>query len=443
MLAYSTVSQLGFMFIGVGVGAYWAGVFHLMTHAFFKACLFLGSGSVIHGMHAVEHDQAAAQDMRNMGGLKRVMPLTARTYLIACLAITAAPIPLFAGFWSKDEILWKAFNTENIGAVPGALIYGMGLAAARGTSFYMWRSYFLTFEGQHAKPEIADKVHESPAAMTYVLAVLAFLRPSRASLFGFSTHLSGADGEPLLEAWLQPVLAHAEVRFAEPGLALEYGLMALSVGLALLPARVARAALRREPPHDWAAREATACRSSTRSRTNTGSTRSTRATFIAGVLRLRLVLADIDRWVVDGFVNGAACSRGGAPGSPAPSISYLVDGAVNFVAEGMLAGGQACARCRPAASRTTCTASSAGSRSSPSSSTSSPSERDPRETSPSSAPDRSRRCSRRSSSLSRAGARLARARRARRCRAQRRRGSSGSIELIGRRAATGRSNSSG
>jgi NADH:ubiquinone oxidoreductase subunit 5 (subunit L)/multisubunit Na+/H+ antiporter MnhA subunit len=83
VLAYSTVSQLGFMFIAVGVGAYWAGVFHLMTHAFFKACLFLGSGSVIHGMHAVEHDEVAVQDMRNMGGLKRKMPLTARTYLPA------------------------------------------------------------------------------------------------------------------------------------------------------------------------------------------------------------------------------------------------------------------------------------------------------------------------------------------------------------------------
>src|ERR1700678_4553736 len=136
VLAYSTVSQLGFMFIGVGVGAYWAGVFHLMTHAFFKPCLFLGSGSVIHGMHAVEHDEVAVQDMRNMGGLARVMPLTARTYFIACLAITAAPIPLFAGFWSKDEILWKAFNTENTGAVPGVLVYGMGLVAALGTSFY-------------------------------------------------------------------------------------------------------------------------------------------------------------------------------------------------------------------------------------------------------------------------------------------------------------------
>src|SRR3954451_15277684 len=166
VLAYSTVRQLGFMFIGVGVGAYWAGVFHLMTHAFFKACLFLGSGSVIHGMHAVEHDEVAVQDMRNMGGLRRGMPTTALTSRTACLAITAAPIPFFAGFWSKDEILWKAFGTENTGGVPGVLIYAMGLAAALGTSFYMWRSYYLTFEGPHAREEIKDKVHESPPAIT-------------------------------------------------------------------------------------------------------------------------------------------------------------------------------------------------------------------------------------------------------------------------------------
>jgi NADH-quinone oxidoreductase subunit L len=185
VLAYSTVSQLGFMFIGVGVGAYWAGVFHLMTHAFFKACLFLGSGSVIHGMHAIEHDEVAVQDMRNMGGLKKVMPTTALTYRIACFAITAAPIPFFAGFWSKDEILWKAFTTENTGFMPGALVYVMGLTAALCTSFYMWRSYYLTFEGPHAKKEIPKKVHESPLTITGVLLILAFLSTaSRSSSSG-------------------------------------------------------------------------------------------------------------------------------------------------------------------------------------------------------------------------------------------------------------------
>jgi len=186
VLAYSTVSQLGFMFIGVGVGVYWAGIFHVMTHAFFKACLFLTAGSVIHGMHAVEHNADRAQDMRVMGGLKTQMPLTRIAYLVACLAITAAPIPLFAGFWSKDEILWKAFTTENTGFVPGTLIWLIGLVAAVGTSFYMWRSYYLTFTGPFTwTPEkdnvpgepfkvpskkegekIKKKVHESPPVMT-------------------------------------------------------------------------------------------------------------------------------------------------------------------------------------------------------------------------------------------------------------------------------------
>jgi len=137
VLAYSTVSQLGYMFIGVGVGAYWAGAYHLLTHAFFKACLFLGAGSVILAMH---HEQ----DMRKMGGLGRVMPLTRLTYWVSCVAISGFPIA--AGFYSKDEILWQAFNSKAL-LVPGYVPWAIGLVAAGLTSFYMWRSYFLTFTG--------------------------------------------------------------------------------------------------------------------------------------------------------------------------------------------------------------------------------------------------------------------------------------------------------
>jgi NADH-quinone oxidoreductase subunit L len=146
VLAYSTVSQLGFMFIGVGVGAYWAGTYHLLTHAFFKACLFLGSGSVILGCH---HEQ----DMRKMGGLKKHMPITRWTYLIACVAI--AGFPVANGFYSKDEILWKAFTSEHLQlfGVPtpwlGPLIYVLGIVAATGTAFYMYRSYYMTFTGEY------------------------------------------------------------------------------------------------------------------------------------------------------------------------------------------------------------------------------------------------------------------------------------------------------
>ncbi|WP_437830508.1 NADH-quinone oxidoreductase subunit L [Sorangium sp. So ce1153] len=339
VLAYSTVSQLGFMFIGVGVGAYWAAVFHLMTHAFFKACLFLGSGSVIHGMHAVEHDEAAAQDMRNMGGLRRVMPRTARAYQVACLAITAAPIPFFAGFWSKDEILWKAFGAENTGPIPGLLLYVMGLAAALGTSFYMWRSYYLTFEGPHARKEIKKKVHESPAAITWVLAVLAALSALSGAVFGFSSHFVGGHGEPLLEAWLHPVFAHAEVSFQRHGLGLELALMALSVGGAIFTFSLARSRYGERRSPRWEAEE----------RGLPGFQLLSNkyyvdevydATVVRAFLSLRLFFADMDRWIVDGLVNAVAVAARAAAWVTGAIDRYLVDGVVNVVAEGTLSAGE-------------------------------------------------------------------------------------------------------
>ena len=139
-LAYSTVSQLGYMMLAMGCGAPVAGMFHLVTHAFFKAMLFLGSGSVIHAMEeVVGHEPVLAQDMRLMGGLRRWMPITSTTFLIGCVAI--AGIPPLAGFWSKDEILGQAFNTY-------PLLWAMGFLTAGMTAFYMFRLYFLTFEGE-------------------------------------------------------------------------------------------------------------------------------------------------------------------------------------------------------------------------------------------------------------------------------------------------------
>lgn len=139
-LAYSTISQLGYMVMAMGIGAYSAGLFHLMTHAYFKAMLFLGSGSVIHGMEeVVGHDPVLAQDMRMMGGLRKFMPITSLTFLIGTLAISG--IPPFAGFWSKDEILASAF-----GANPALWVIGWSTAGL--TAFYMFRMYFSTFEGE-------------------------------------------------------------------------------------------------------------------------------------------------------------------------------------------------------------------------------------------------------------------------------------------------------
>ena len=160
VLAYSTVSQLGYMFLALGVGAYTGAIFHVMTHAFFKALLFLGAGSVIHALH---HEQ----DLRNMGGLRKKMPITHITFLIACLAI--AGIPPFSGFFSKDEILTAAL-------LKNPVYYVLGVAGALMTSFYMFRLYAMAFRGEFRGTESqASHLHESPAAMTIPLIILALL----------------------------------------------------------------------------------------------------------------------------------------------------------------------------------------------------------------------------------------------------------------------------
>jgi NADH-quinone oxidoreductase subunit L len=192
VLAYSTVSQLGFMFIGVGVGAFSAGVFHLVTHAFFKACLFLGSGSVIHAM-------SGEQDVRNMGGLKSKIPITFWTFLIATIAI--AGFPPFAGFFSKDEILASAWSTPYFPGV-GKLIYILGTLAAFCTSFYMYRLVYLTFYGKfRGTHEQEHHLHESPATMTVPLVILAAL-----SVFGGLLGLPHVIGHNFLGEWLHPVI---------------------------------------------------------------------------------------------------------------------------------------------------------------------------------------------------------------------------------------------
>ncbi|MBP1660322.1 MAG: NADH-quinone oxidoreductase subunit 12, partial [Candidatus Aminicenantes bacterium] len=161
VLAYSTISQIGYMFIGLGVGAYAAGVFHLMTHAFFKSLLFLAAGSVIHAL-------SGEQDMRRMGGLKTRIPRTFRVFLVGALAISG--IPGLSGFFSKDEILAAAFASGHY------LVWGLGLAGAAMTAFYMFRLIFLTFYGgARFSGETAHHVHESPPVMLVPLEILAVL----------------------------------------------------------------------------------------------------------------------------------------------------------------------------------------------------------------------------------------------------------------------------
>ncbi len=418
VLAYSTVSQLGFMFIGVGVGAYWAGVYHLLTHAFFKACLFLGSGSVILGCH---HEQ----DMRKMGGLKKYMPLTEKTYLYACIAISGFPIA--NGFFSKDEILWKAFDSGNNLLLPGIgqLIWFVGWLAACGTSFYMWRSYYMTFTGEyrggeghghvahaaddhhapapvavgaahrvthslgaahaatfdedvaamasHGAPHAVDAghgaghgahaddgghghghghhggaPHESPRAMTWVLAALAigcfftialgFWAP-----LGHMLHIHSL-AEPLLERWLEPVLAPSAAlvksRMAGNSSAVEWTLIFASVGVAFVGWIAARTLYKD-------------ARSPVPARIKAAFPRVFEVVFNkyyvdelyqAVVLRPAKLVGQawsvFDRVVVDGAVNLVGflvrfiCNIEGA------IDKYLVDGAVNFVAGAVIAGGR-------------------------------------------------------------------------------------------------------
>ncbi len=210
VLAYSTVSQLGYMFLAAGVGAFFVAIFHVMTHAFFKACLFLGSGSVIHSMHHVEHDLEHkglipshghghgtpldseadqdtlrhsplpydgpfdAQDMRTMGGLRKDMPVTALTFLVSTLAI--AGIPPLAGFFSKDEILFRTFEFGQNVHIGYMALWVVGLITAVLTAIYMTRAYLLTFEGESRWPGALDtRAHESPWTMTVPLLVLAVL----------------------------------------------------------------------------------------------------------------------------------------------------------------------------------------------------------------------------------------------------------------------------
>jgi NADH-quinone oxidoreductase subunit L len=207
VLAYSTVSQLGYMFLGVGTGAYVAGVFHLVTHAFFKALLFLGSGSVIHAMHHAyhaTHSHEDAQDMRNMGGLRRAMPWTFVLMLLATCAI--AGVPFFSGFFSKDEILAAAFGRGE-GQPVWYLFWGMGVLAAFMTAYYMMRLMTMTFLGDNRTGTAEhEHLHEAPWIMTGPLLVLGGL-----SVVGGLLNLPAfVGGSASLEHWLEPVMAAAQ-----------------------------------------------------------------------------------------------------------------------------------------------------------------------------------------------------------------------------------------
>lgn len=217
VLAYSTVSQLGLMFVALGLGAYTTGIFHMATHAFFKALLFLAAGSVIHGLQG-------EQDIRQMGGLRKYLPITFAVFVIGVLAISG--IPPFAGFFSKDEILAKAYE-------HGMVIWAFALLTSLLTVFYMFRLLFLTFLGQpRAKADVLSHAHESPPSMTIPLMALALL----SIIGGFMGFPEVFGGTNPLAGFLQPLVATSNTHLAEHGLSHsdELALMAVVVALTIV-----------------------------------------------------------------------------------------------------------------------------------------------------------------------------------------------------------------
>ncbi|HSP17375.1 MAG TPA: NADH-quinone oxidoreductase subunit L [Thermoanaerobaculia bacterium] len=355
VLAYSTVSQLGYMFVAAGVGAFTAAIFHVMTHAFFKACLFLGAGSVIHGV-------GGEQDMRKMGGLRKYMPRTHWTMLVATIAI--AGIPPLAGFFSKDEILAGAFAYSKF-------LWLMGFVTAGLTAFYMFRLYFMTFRGSyrgavvegiessepehaghplipdqhhldegdehldkaHGHREHAHAPHESPLSMTGVLAILAIL-----SIIGGFVGLPAALGGPhptLFQRWLEPVLLPIDghqFHFHEASLAMEWALMIVSVAIAIAGIWVARTLYFSRP----AVPDAAEARLGVVYRILANKYYVDElydATAVRGTLLVAAVFSWIDANIVDGLVNLTRYITVVVFGYGSNLFDkYVVDGAVNGVA---------------------------------------------------------------------------------------------------------------
>ncbi len=322
VLAYSTVSQLGYMFLAAGVGAYWVAIFHLFTHAFFKALLFLGSGSVIHAM-------GGEQDMRKMGGLKDKIPKTFWTMAVASLAI--AGIPGLAGFFSKDEILWQAWSSP----YGSKALWAVGTVTALMTAFYMWRLMYMTFWGEcRADEHTKAHIHESPPVMTVPLTVLAvgsilvgwLSVPKAWTFLPESFHA--------FEHWLEPVWVAAahEGGHGTHDLAVEWALMGLSVLLAVagiliarylyvqrpeLPDRIAEASGPLYPAllNKWYVDEIY------------------NFLFVNGLVKGGgRVLARFDQAIVDGGVNGAGWLTRFTSTVSGWWDTWIVDGAVRLVA---------------------------------------------------------------------------------------------------------------
>jgi len=320
VLAYSTVSQLGYMFMGMGAGAYTAGIFHLMTHAFFKACLFLGSGSVIHAM-------GGEQDMRKMGGLKQWLPQTYTTFLLSTIAI--AGIFPFSGFFSKDEILWKHYSSER----GSQVLWGLGLIGAGLTAFYMFRLLFMTFHGDNRSDHhTREHLHESPPVMVYPLIILALLA-AVGGMVGVPEALGGAHR---LERWLAPVFehgTHAATHAEAHSYATEWLLMGVSMGIAVIGILIARAmyVTKSVSPEVFAEAADGAPYRLVYNKYYVDELYT--AVFVNGTLLLTRLCAGFDRYVIDFVVDGSAYLTRLVSWVNGLFDNYIIDGIVNRVAD--------------------------------------------------------------------------------------------------------------
>ncbi|MGV8039619.1 MAG: NADH-quinone oxidoreductase subunit L [Thermoanaerobaculaceae bacterium] len=329
VLAYSTVSQLGYMFLGAGAGAFAAAIFHVFTHAFFKACLFLGSGSVIHAC-------GGEQDMRKMGGLRHHMKATYWTFLVATLAL--AGIPVFAGFFSKDEILAKVFaagagNLHGYGTVY-LVLWGLGVVGAFLTAFYMFRAVYMTFHGKfRGTHEQEHHLHESPGVMVWPLRILAagsvvvgFVGVSKVLVFNWF--------DPnWFEHFLHPVAPAVEAAH-HASLGVEWGLIALSVGVAVAGIWLARRFYFGAEAGAVPARFAAAWPRLYRTVANRYWVDEIYdATVVDGTMMLARGSWEVDARVVDGVVNGTALGTRGSAFASGLLDLHIVDGLVNKIAD--------------------------------------------------------------------------------------------------------------
>lgn len=311
VLAYSTISQIGYMFLGLGVGAYAAGVFHLMTHAFFKSLLFLAAGSVIHAL-------SGEQDMRKMGGMRRHIPWTYRVFLIGAIAI--AGMPGFSGFFSKDEILASAFASGHY------LPWLLGVAGAAMTALYIFRLVFLTFFGQgRMDEEVKHHIHESPAVMLTPLKILALL----SIIGGFVGLPTILGGKNWFGKFLASTTGHHELHLS-PGV--EFALMALSVAVALSGIFLAyRIYVKKngEPAEQLSEKYRRLYRLVVNKYFIDDFYNEI---IVKGVMKLGTLLGQFDLGVIDGIVNGASFLTKQVSRLSIWVDTHVVDGAVNGTA---------------------------------------------------------------------------------------------------------------